>query len=144
MNSVRYCLDRKGYHIWSIHPNAFVFDALRLMSEKEIGALAVIDEGKLVGIFSERDYARKIILQGKSSKKTRVGEIMTERVICIGPDQGIEDCMVLMTEYRVRHLPVLEDGELVGIISIGDAVKEIINEQKFVIEQLENYIMGKR
>lgn len=144
MNSARYCLDRKGYQVWSVHPDTYVFDALRLMSEKAVGALVVIENDQLVGIFSERDYARKIILQGKSSKQTHVGEIMTDRVICVGLDQAIEDCMILMTENRVRHLPVLDNGALVGIISIGDVVKEIIDEQKFVIKQLENYITGKR
>ncbi len=144
VKSIRHCLNTKGNHIWSIEPDASVFDALGLMSEKDIGALLVLENGELVGIFSERDYARKIILQGKSSRETIVGEIMTRRVLCVDINQSIEECMFLMTEKKVRHLPVLENKRLVGVISIGDVVKEIIAEQEFVIGQLENYITGDR
>ena len=142
--SIRHCLSTKGNQIWSINPDASVFDALRLMAEKDIGAVLVLENGKLVGIFSERDYARKIILQGKSSRDTVVSEIMTRRVLCVDVEQSLEDCMILMTEKKVRHLPVLENNRLIGVISIGDVVKEIIAEQGFVIEQLENYITGQR
>ncbi len=114
------------------------------MAEKDVGALLVLKDGKLVGIFSERDYARKVILEGKSSKNTPVAEIMTSQVYYVKSDQSIEDCMAMMTEKRIRHLPVIESGELIGVVSIGDIVKAIIDEQEFIIEQLENYITGTR
>jgi CBS domain-containing protein len=114
------------------------------MAEKNVGALLVIDEGKLVGIVSERDYARKIALKGKSSKDTLINEIMTEKVVYIRPDESIEDCMALMTEKHFRHLPVIDNGTLIGVISIGDVVRSVISEQKFIIAQLENYISGGR
>jgi len=113
---------------------------LKLMAEKEIGAVLVLDGEQLAGIFSERDYARKVLLQGKSSKETPVREIMTEKVVCVHPEQTIEDCMGLMTDKRIRHLPVLEHKNVVGVISIGDVVKEMLSEQEFVIKQLESYI----
>jgi CBS domain-containing protein len=144
MHSVRHCLQRKGDEVWSIHPDSSVFEALSLMAEKNIGALLVMDGEKPMGVFSERDYARKIILQGKTSRETRVHEIMTSPVIAVNIDQTIEACMALMTEKRIRHLPVLDNNRVVGVISIGDVVKEIIAEQQFVIEQLENYITGER
>ena len=144
MHLVRHCLKNKGHAIWSIRPDALVYDALQLMADKDIGALLVIEEGNVVGIFSERDYARKVILHGKSSKETLVREIMTSRVISVNIDQSIEECMAVMTEKRIRHLPVLEAGKLIGVISIGDVVKEIIAEQEFVIEQLGHYISGER
>lgn len=144
MVTVSQCLQNKSQEIWSIGPDETVYEALQLMAEKEIGALLVLEHGKLAGIFSERDYARKVILKGKASKEIFVREIMTSRVVCVHPRQTIEECMALMTEYHVRHLPVLEGEELVGVISIGDVVKEIISEQKFVIEQLEQYITGER
>ncbi|HWO41503.1 MAG TPA: CBS domain-containing protein [Candidatus Eisenbacteria bacterium] len=140
MKRVRDILDAKGRDVWSIAPDASVYDAIKLMADKSIGALLVVDNGQLVGIISERDYARKVILQGRSSKTTRVREIMTSRVIYTHPDQNIEECMAVMTDKRIRHLPVLDQGHLVGIISIGDLVKSIIVEQKFIIEQLEKYI----
>lgn len=144
MVMVSQCLQRKGRSVWSIGPDASVYDALQLMAEKDIGALLVLEGDDLAGIFSERDYARKVVLKGKSSKETTLREIMTSRVIYVHQHQSIDECMALMTEYHVRHLPVLEGEKLVGVISIGDVVKEIISEQKFVIEQLEQYITGER
>lgn len=129
--------------VHSIGPTASVFDALRLMADKDIGALLVIDAGKIVGIVTERDYARKIALLGRTSAATLVRDMMTRPVICVRPNQSGEQCMQLMTENRLRHLPVLDDeGRLVGMISIGDLVKDIISEQQFIIEQLEQYITG--
>ena len=143
MLTVYQLLQNKGRDTWSINPDATVYEALNLMSEKEIGALLVLENRELVGIISERDYARKVILKGKSSMSTPVREIMTSRVYYLRTDQTIDDCMALMTSKRIRHLPVFEDGQLVGVISIGDVVKAIISQQEFVIEQLENYITGK-
>ena len=140
MRRVRDILAIKGRDVWSIAPNASVYDAMKLMADKGIGALLVMERQKLVGIISERDYARKVILQGRSSRTTSVHEIMTTRVAYAEPEQNIEECMALMTEIRVRHLPVIEAGEVRGVISIGDLVKSIIAEQKFIIEQLERYI----
>jgi CBS domain-containing protein len=130
--------------VYSITPEASVFDALALMADKNIGALLVMEAEEVVGIITERDYARKIVLMSRSSKVTPVREIMTSAVMCVRPDQTSEECMVLMTENRLRHLPVVDDGRLLGIISIGDLVKDIIAEQKFTIEQLEHYISGER
>jgi CBS domain-containing protein len=144
MNTVRQLLQTKGPAAWSIGPEATVYDALNLMAEKDVGALLVLDGGQLVGVISERDYARKVVLRGKASRETPVREIMTERVVYVRPDQTLEDCMALMTNKRVRHLPVLEGDRLLGVISIGDVVKAIISEQEFMIEQLENYITGSR
>jgi CBS domain-containing protein len=140
MRRVRDILAVKGRDVWSIGPNASVYDAMKLMADKGIGALLVMEGAKLVGIISERDYARKVILQGRSSRTTSVHEIMTTRVAYAEPEQNIEECMALMTEIRIRHLPVIEAGEVRGVISIGDLVKSIIAEQKFIIEQLERYI----
>ncbi len=142
MKKVKDVLDVKGRRIWSIESSASVYDAMRLMADKEIGALMVMEGTKLVGIISERDYARKVILQGRSSGSTQVKEIMTARLVYTHPEEQIEECMALMTEKRVRHLPVIDEGKLLGVISIGDLVKSIIDEQKFVIEQLEQYISG--
>jgi CBS domain-containing protein len=142
--TVRQLLNRKGPEIWSTHPEETVFEALKLMAQKGIGALLVMDGMRLVGIFSERDYARKVILKGKSSHKTPVHEIMTAKVVFVHPEQSMTECMALMTDKRIRHLPVMEDDQVVGVISIGDVVKEIIVEQGFLIEQLENYITGGR
>ena len=145
MKTVRELLRNKGYDVWSIGPDATVYEALTLMAGKDVGALLVLDNaGQLVGILSERDYARKIVLKGKTSRETPVREIMTEKVVWVRPDQTIEECMALMTNKRIRHLPVQEEGRLLGVISIGDVVKDIISEQGFVIEQLENYITGRR
>ncbi|HET9882995.1 MAG TPA: CBS domain-containing protein [Candidatus Binatia bacterium] len=128
--------------VWSVDLGSTVFDALSLMAEKEIGALVVLDEARVAGIISERDYARKVILHGRASPTTRVEEIMTSHVAYTHLDQSIEECMAIMTDKRIRHLPVLQDGKLIGIISIGDLVKAIIADQKFMIEQLERYITG--
>ena len=140
MKTVRQIIEPKRPRLLTISPGATVYDALKMMADNEVGALVVLDQGHLAGIFSERDYARKVILHGKSSKETLVSEIMTSRVLCIGPDQSVDQCMALMTDKRVRHLPVLERKQVIGVISIGDVVKEVISEQRFMIEQLEQYI----
>lgn len=140
MKTVRDILETKGRAVWSIDPASSVFDALRLMADKEIGALVVLDENRVAGIISERDYARKVILHGRASPTTLVREIMTSHVAYTHLDQSIEECMAIVTERRVRHLPVMENEKLIGIISIGDLVKAIIADQKFMIEQLERYI----
>lgn len=142
MESIAILLEHKGAEVWTVAPEVVVFDALALMAEKEVGALPVLREEKLVGIVSERDYARKIILQGRSSRETTVAEVMTERVAFVRPEQSVDECMALMTDKRVRHMPVIDSGRLVGIVSLGDLAKAIISEQQFVIEQLENYIHG--
>jgi signal-transduction protein with cAMP-binding, CBS, and nucleotidyltransferase domain len=142
MAKVSEVLERKGRDVWSIEPTASVYEAMRRMAEKEVGALLVMEGTALVGIVSERDYARKVILQGRSSPTTQVSEIMTSRVAYTGLDQSIEECMAVMTDKRIRHLPVMEQGRVIGVISIGDLVKTIIAEQKFIIEQLERYING--
>jgi len=142
MKRVKDILAVKGQDVWSIEPDASVYDAMKLMAEKEIGALMVMEGTKLVGLISERDYARKVILQGRASRTTQVKEIMTTRVVYTHPQQNIEECMAVMTEKRVRHLPVIDEERLVGVISIGDLVKSIISEQQFIIEQLERYIRG--
>ncbi|MBT3011904.1 MAG: CBS domain-containing protein [Candidatus Thiodiazotropha sp. (ex Lucina aurantia)] len=140
MLTVNQLLQRKGYDIETIDPNATVFEALQSMADHEIGSLVVVEDKKIVGLFSERDYARNIILKGRTSKETRVKEIMSSQVLVVNPEQTTEECMAIMTEKRIRHLPVMKDNELVGIISIGDLVKAIIEEQQFVIEQLVRYI----
>ncbi len=144
MKTVNELLRYKGPQVYSIGPDASGSEALTLRAEKDVGALLVLEGDNLVGILSERDYARKIVLKGKTSRETSVREIMTERVVWVRPDQTIDECMALMTNKRVRHLPVMEESRLVGVISIGDVVKDIISEQEFVIAQLENYITGKR
>jgi len=142
MKTVYEILKGKGKEIWSVRPNDSIFDALALMDEKNIGAVLVRESGKLVGIFSERDYARKVVLKGKSSKETPVKEAMTNRIACVKIDQKIDECMALMTDKHIRHLPVVDNDQLCGIISIGDVVLAKISEQEFIIEQLENYITG--
>ncbi|MGH7493321.1 MAG: CBS domain-containing protein, partial [bacterium] len=142
MHTVSQLLNAKGQEVWSVTPDTSVYDALVLMAEKNCGALIVLEEGKLVGIFSERDYARKIILKGKASKDTAVSEIMSTQIVFLRPEHSIDECMALMTAKRVRHLPVLTGDKVVGMISIGDVVKAIISEQEFTIKQLENYITG--
>ncbi len=141
MVTVRQIVDRKPEVYW-VDPGTSVFEALSLMAEKNVGALVVLDHDQLVGIFSERDYARKIILQGKSSRDTPVREIMSTQVVCVAPQRSAEECMSLMTDKRVRHLPVMENGSVVGVISIGDVVKAVLRDQRFQIEQLEGFIKG--
>ena len=140
MKTVRQLLQLKGAGVISIAPEASVLEALKLMAERDVGALIVLDGDRLVGMLSERDYARKIILHGKSSKETTIREIMTDKVFHVEPSQTVEQCMQLMTERHIRHLPVLEGDKVVGVISIGDAVKEVISEQQFTIKQLVDYI----
>ncbi len=142
MATVKQILEKKGCEIWSIAPEASVYEALQIMSEKNVGALLVIESGDLVGIFSERDYARKLILKGKFSRDTRVSELMTAEVIYIEPHRSIEDCMALMTARRIRHLPVMENERLIGIVTIGDVGKRIISDQEFTIRQLGKYVTG--
>ncbi|GBE04726.1 MAG TPA: CBS domain-containing protein [Nitrospirae bacterium] len=140
MLKISHVLQTKGGDIWSVSPKATVFEALQVLADKDVGALPVIENNKLVGMFSERDYARKIILKGKSSKEEKVGDLMTTRIYSITPDMSVEECMALMTESRVRHIPVFEDNKLIGIVSIGDVVNAIIKDQKITIQDLENYI----
>ncbi len=140
MKTVRDLLHKKGAGVSSVTPETTVYETLKLMAEKNIGAVLVLDGDQPIGIFSERDYARQVILKGKTSKDTPVREVMTSRVVFVRPDQSIEDCMALMTDKRCRHLPVLDAGRLAGILSIGDVVKAVISEKQFIIEQLENYI----
>lgn len=142
MKTVRDILRTKGHEVWSVRPDATLFEALEKMAEKNVGALLVMEGEKVVGIVSERDYARKIILKGKSSKETTVKEIMTQDTLYVDPDYKVEECMALMTDEHVRHLPVIEQDRLVGIVSIGDVVKAVISDKQFVIEQLEKYIGG--
>ena len=142
MTTIAQLLNAKGDQIWSVEPKATIFEALEIMSEKEIGALLVMEDGKLTGIFSERDYARKVILKGKSSKETPVGELMTKKVFYIDSQKTINDCMAMMTAKRIRHVPVIEDNQVMGIVTIGDVVNQIISEQKVTINHLENYITG--
>jgi len=140
MKTVRDILKQKGLGLCSVRPDSTVYDALKLMAEKNIGAVLVLDGERPVGILSERDYARQVILKGKTSKDTPVREIMTSKVVFVRPEQSIEECMALMTDKRIRHLPVLEESKLIGVVSIGDIVKAVISEKEFLIAQLENYI----
>jgi len=142
MKFIKQLLDSKGSQIWSVMPDNLVYDAIELMAEKGVGALTVMQDEQLVGIISERDYARKVILKGRSSHMTPVSEIMTHDVICTSPHDTVEACMSVMTHKRIRHLPVKENNKLVGLISLGDLVKSIIAEQQQVIDQLEHYIRG--
>ncbi len=142
MKTAKNILDSKGRDVHTVRPDDTVLTALGLMAEHNVGALVVVENEELVGIISERDYARKVILKGKFSKDTPVSEIMEKRVLCISSTQIVDACMALMTEHRIRHLPVLEMGRLAGLVSVGDVVKAIIEDQKFTIEQLEHYIAG--
>jgi CBS domain-containing protein len=144
METVRQVLDGKGRTVWSVGPEAMVYEALQLMAAKDVGALLVMEEGRPVGMLSERDYARKVFLKGRASPTTRVREVMTERLVTVTPGHSIEECMALMTVHRVRHLPVVEGEALVGLISIGDVVKASLAAKDFLIKQLENYITGSR
>ena len=140
MKTLKQLLEAKSGNVYSITPDARVFDALKLMADKSVGALIVLEGGRIAGVISERDYARKVILHGKSSHDLQVRDIMTSKVISVHPGQTVEECMALMTEKRVRHLPVTEGERLIGVLSIGDLVKEVIAEQRQTIEQLESYI----
>ncbi len=140
MTTVKQLLEFKGRGIVTIEPDRTVYEALERLAARGIGALLVIENGRLVGLFSERDYARKVVLKGKSSKDTLIRDIMIQDLICVKPETSVDECMTLMTEERVRHLPVLDKGELIGIVTIGDAVRQIISERDFTIRQLEQYI----
>jgi len=142
MNTLNQLLSGKGHEIWSIGPNDSVYDAIHLMAEKGIGALVVLDDKAVVGIISERDYARQVILKDRSSKGTMVKDIMSADVICADPQQTVDECLALMTEKRFRHLPVMDGDQMLGLVSMGDLVKTIIAEQKETIDQLEHYITG--
>ncbi|MRG43970.1 CBS domain-containing protein [Chitinophaga sp. SYP-B3965] len=143
MGRVRNILVGKGHAVYSVHPDSTVYEALKVLVDKNVGALVVIDKDKFLGIFSERDYARRVILKGRASKETTIREIMTEHPITVTEDETIEVCMGKMTDKRIRHLPVVDDdGRLIGLISIGDVVKYIMDEQKNIIENLECYIHG--
>lgn len=142
MATIQQLLNGKGHEVLSIGPDETVHAAISKMAEENVGSLVVLKDGNLVGIFTERHYARNVYLKGRSSPKTRVGDVMAKRVICAVPEQTVEESMAVMTDKGVRHLPVLQDNKLVGVISIGDLVKSIIEDQKFVIEQLERYISG--
>jgi len=144
MTTVERLLETKGSGVWSIPPEASVFEAVQLMAEKGIGALMVLERNQLVGIISERDYAREIVLKDRSSRGTPVRDIMTRKVLFVRPEQTLEECMALMTERHLRHLPVLRGERLVGVISMRDVVKSLISEKEFLIEQLENYITERR
>lgn len=142
MNTLNQLLKSKSREVWSIGPNASVYDAIHLMAEKGIGALVVLQDESLVGIISERDYARQVVLKDRSSKETLVKDIMSGKVIYADPDQTVDECLAIMTEKRIRHLPVMDGNQMVGLISMGDLVKTIIAEQKLTIDQLERYITG--
>jgi len=140
MTTLKMLLKGKGHDVWSVHPDDTVLDAIKMLAEKDIGALIVIKDDKPVGIFTERDYARNVYLKGKSSLDTAVRDVMVAPVICVKPDQTVNECMALMTAKRFRHLPIMDGDELVGMVSIGDLVKSVIAEQQFTIEQMEQYI----
>ena len=143
MKTLRQLIDGKNRQLATVSPGQSVLRALEIMADVDVGALLVLDGKQLVGVFSERDYARKVILQGKASRHTLVSEVMTGKVICVAPERTLEECMAIMTEKHIRHLPVLDDNQMViGIVSIGDVVKEMVSQQKFIIGQLENYITG--
>jgi len=143
MRTLKQLIESKNKRLAFVTPDQSVLRALEIMAEVDVGALLVLDDKQLIGVFSERDYARKVILQGKASRNTAVSEVMSDKVISVTTEQSIEDCMAIMTERHIRHLPVLDrDGGVLGIVSVGDIIKEILNEQQFVINQLENYITG--
>jgi CBS domain-containing protein len=143
IDTVRLVLKQKGQNIWFVSPEECVYNAIEIMADKHVGALLVVSDGNLVGVVSERDYARKVILQGKSSKQTQVKEIMTSPAIFVTPEQRVEDCLRIMTEKHIRHLPIVEDGIILGVVSIGDLVKWMVSAQQQTISQLHNYITSK-
>ena len=140
--TIKHVLQEKGNTVWSVKSSDMVYEALKIFADKDIGALLVMDDGKLSGIFTERDYARKVILKAKSSKDTTVGELMSREMFYVSPTDTIETCMAMMTDKHVRHVPVMENGAVVGLISIGDVVKQTISAQEFTIQQLKKYISG--
>lgn len=142
MVTVKELMGARGGELWTVAPHATVYQALEVLAAHDIGALPVVDGGRLVGIFSERDYARKVVLRGRTSRETPVSDLMVKAVVCVAPSDTIQGCMALMTQKRVRHLPVLDGDDLVGIVTIGDVVKRMITEQAMTIEQLETYIRG--
>lgn len=142
MHNVRQILEEKGSEIWSVEPADLVIDAVRRMAEYGVGAMLVMEDGRMVGMFTERDYARKVILAGRSSRETRVEEIMTTALVTLDPRATAEEGLALMTRKRIRHLPVLDQGKLVGLVSIGDLVNAVIGDQRLLIEQLESYVRG--
>jgi len=143
METVKQLLEQKGRQVWSIDPDGTVYDAIKKMADQDVGSLVVLKDDKLVGIVTERHYARNVFLKGRASPKTRVGEIMERSVVCARPDHSVDECMALMSAKRIRHLPVADvEGKLLGIVSIGDLVQSIIGDREFVIEQLEHYIHG--
>ena len=144
MNTVRQLLKVKGEHVWTISKESTVLDSLELMAEKRIGSLVVIEDGQVAGIFTERDYARRVGHDRRKPEETRIEEVMTRELITVNPTQTVNECMVLMTDNHIRHLPVLDEGHLVGIISVGDVVKDMIEELEFHVEQLKSYITGLR
>jgi CBS domain-containing protein len=144
MNKVRQLLKTKGQEVWTISKDATILDALKIMADKQIGSLIVLENKEVIGIFTERDHARKVGLMNKKPQETCVHEVMTAELVKVTPDHSVNECMELMTEKRVRHLPVFQDGRIVGIISIGDVVKDIIEELQFLVTQLEKYIAGLR
>jgi CBS domain-containing protein len=144
MNLVKHILDIKGHKVYAIDPGALVFDALRRMADNNVGSLVVLEDEKLVGIITERVYAREIALRGRTSSETLVADVMSTHVPCVRPEQTVEECMAIMTKRAVRHLPVLQSGHVIGIVSIGDMVNSIISDQQFVIEELEHFIHGER
>jgi CBS domain-containing protein len=142
MGTVKHLLQKKGNIVYFITPDSSVYDALEVLEDRNLGALVVVENENLIGIFTERDYARKVVLKGRSSKETLIRDIMTERPVFVTPDVSIDECMQIMTQKFVRHLPVMENGKLIGVISIGDVVKFVIDEKNFIIENLEHYIVS--
>lgn len=142
MSNVKDILAAKGADVWSVSPGSTVFEALELMAEKRIGAVLVMEGERLVGIFSERDYARKVVLVGKSSRESPVSDVMTRGVLCVAPERSVDDCLAMVTEQRARHLPVVDAKKVVGLVSIGDLVKATIQDQQVLIDQLQDYIVG--
>jgi CBS domain-containing protein len=142
MGKVRDILNEKGRQVYSLPSDVTVFEAIQIMCDKNIGGLVIVDDDQLVGIFTERDYARKVVLRGKSSKDTLLHEVMTSRVITVSSDESVEECMELMTNRHIRHLPIMDNGRLCGLVSIGDVVRFVIHEQKEIIHHLEHYIAG--